>query len=332
MITTRPVRIGMLGHGAIGAEHARAFRAAGCELVIVMGPDDRAAELFASKYGFARATDRLDDVIGAGDVDAVVIASPNAAHAMQAIAALNGGKHVLCEVPLGLSLTDVVAVQDAAAGRLVCMVCHTQRFLPPLVRLRRRIQDGQLEPLSLATTMAMYRRENVGWTGRSRTWVDNLLWHHGTHAIDTALWLLDDEPTTVQASSGRPHPQTGAPMDLSVTMTTRTGRLATLALSYNAMTPINDVLLVGESDTVRIRDWQVQSTDGDAAPEPPDGMLTPAVRAQAQSFVRAINGERNAGPTIADVMPTYRTVQLVEDEISRQRSHRAIALERKTFG
>jgi 2-hydroxy-4-carboxymuconate semialdehyde hemiacetal dehydrogenase len=318
MTSAASVRIGMLGHGAIAAEHAEAFRLLGCPLVTVMGPDRDEARKFALEYGFARFTDSVEDVVNADDVDAVVIASPSAVHSTQASAALGRGKHVLCEVPLGLTLADVLAVQAASTGRLICMVCHTQRYLAPVRRLRRRITDGQLQPLSLATTMAMYRRENVGWSGRPRTWADDLVWHHGTHAIDTALWLLDDEAAEVQATSGRPHPQTGAPMDLAVAIRTRTGRLATLALSYNALTPVNELVLVAESETVRLRDWQVLDAHGEPDAELSAGTLGDGVHSQAAAFLQAIQGERQDVPTVDEVLPIYRTVGMVADEITLQ--------------
>lgn len=318
MTSPTTIRIGMLGHGAIGAEHARAFRQLGCSLVTVMGRHLAQAELFAHESGFARSTDDMERVLDANDVDAVVIASPSAVHAAQAGDALRRGKHVLCEVPLGLTLADVLAVQAARAEGLTCMVCHTQRYLTPVMRLRQRITGGDLQPLSLATTMAMHRRANVGWTGRRRSWADNLVWHHGTHAIDTALWLLDDEAADVQAMSGRPHPETGAPMDLAVAVRTRTGRLATLALSYNATVPVNDVLLVAESETVRLRDWRLLDLRGELAPDLATGTLAGGVQNQAAAFLQAVHGDTDDVPSVDAVVPIYRIVDAVADQISRQ--------------
>lgn len=315
MSVTPEIRIGMLGHGAIGVEHAAAFRRLGCELVSVMGPDLSEAAEFAVEHGFTRHTDSAQDVLGDPDVDAVVIASPSTSHATQATAALALGKHVLCEVPLALSLRDVLAVQAARPDHLVCMVCHTQRYLRPVSQLRQRIVDGQLEPLSLVTTMAMYRRKNVGWSGRPRTWTDDLIWHHGTHAIDTALWLLNDEPAQVQAVSGRPHPRTGTPMDLAVAIRTRGGRLATLALSYNALVPVNELVLVAESDTVRVRDWRLL---GDPAAEA--APLSTGVQAQASAFIRAVRGEDLGVPTVDDLVAIYRVVDIVANHISQQQA------------
>jgi 2-hydroxy-4-carboxymuconate semialdehyde hemiacetal dehydrogenase len=314
----------MLGHGAIAAEHADAFGLLGCSLVVVMGPEPDAAQQFADDYGFARITDNVDEVLDADDVDAVVIASPSAVHAAQATAALQRGKHVLCEVPLGLTVNDVLAVQAASAG-LICMVCHTQRYLAPVMRLRQRITDGELDPLSLTTTMAMYRRENVGWSGRPRTWADDLVWHHGTHAIDTAMWLLDGEAADIQAASGRPHPQTGAPMDIGVVIRTRTGRLATLALSYNALTPVNDLVLVAESETIRLRDWQALNRNGEPDADLAAGTLADGVQRQAAAFLQAIRSERKDVPTVDDVVPIYRAVGLVAEQISRRLNRPRIA-------
>jgi 2-hydroxy-4-carboxymuconate semialdehyde hemiacetal dehydrogenase len=306
----------MLGHGAIGAEHARALNSLGCVLVTVMGPDLAQAEQFAAEHGFGRASICIEDVFDATDIDAVVVASPNAEHAAQATAALRRGKHVLCEVPLGMSLSEVRQVEATLAGRdLVCMACHTQRFLPPIGRLRELVSTGSFAPLSLAGITGLYRRENVGWTGKPRDWVDSLVWHHGAHAVDTALWLLDDKVHTVRAMRGRPDPRTAMPMDISVSITTQAGRLATLALSYNAFTTINELVFIGDSDSYRIHDWTLANAAGEQLYEPTDALLRAAVYRQDELFVQNVMGDLRDGPSVADVLPVYRTLQRIHDEI-----------------
>ena len=52
------------------------------------------------------------------------------------------------------------------------------------------IAAGEVHPHAVVSRYMFQRRENVNWTGRRRSWTDNLLWHHGCHAVDAALWLL----------------------------------------------------------------------------------------------------------------------------------------------
>jgi len=80
------VRIGILGYGAIAAEHARAMTRLGCTLVAVAGPRLAGALAFAEAHKVARAYDAVDAVVGASDIDAIVVASPSGVHAAQTVA------------------------------------------------------------------------------------------------------------------------------------------------------------------------------------------------------------------------------------------------------
>ncbi|TKA01178.1 Gfo/Idh/MocA family protein [Actinacidiphila oryziradicis] len=308
-------RIAFLGPGAIAAEHARAFRQLGCPLAAVMGPDAEAAAQFAKRHAVARSTDTVADIVDADDVDAVVVASPSGEHAGQALAALRGGKHVLCEIPLGLSLAEVTAAAEAAGDR-IAMACHTQRYLPVVSALRARVVAGEFEPISMSITSAIYRRSNVGWTGERRDWADDIIWHHTTHAVDTSLWLLDDGIESVQALAGPADRETGRPLDLALALRTRTGRLATIAMSYNAIRPVSEVSVFGRSETARISNWQPSH----AAASEPNDLLGKAAFAQAQAFLSAIAQRPGSWPSFRDVLPTYRVIQQVYDQIRQESS------------
>ena len=89
------------------------------------------------------------------------------------------------------------------------MVCHTQRYYPALVEARRRIEAGELHVQHVIYRYTFFRRDTVNWRGRRRSWADNLLWHHGAHAVDTALWLLGARESRSRASSpGQPRRST----------------------------------------------------------------------------------------------------------------------------
>lgn len=306
----------MLGAGAIAAEHSRAFASLGCELVAVMSTDGAEANEFAREFGFATSTSDLSEVLKAADIDAIIVASPNGAHAAQTSEAIRSGKHVLCEIPLGLSMAEISAVRAASEAHpgLLCMACHTEQFMKPITRLATGIHSGSLRPISLTLFTGLPRRSNIGWTGRARTWVDNIVWHHGVHAIDTSLFLLNDQPETVLALTGPANSRTGLPMDLSIAIRTKTGRLATMSLSYNTDQPVNELILVAESETCHLRDWTDASVPEDVS-STPDDLLTQAIYEQDKLFIHNIVRQDHQGPVLTNVVEAYNVAQQVQDQL-----------------
>ena len=186
--------------------------------------------------------DSVEALVAADDIDAVVIASPNALHPEQALVCLAQGKHVLCEVPLACSLADAERVAAAAERAAVqFMVCQTQRFLQPLAWLRG---EPAARPIRhIAVRLVLNRTTNVGITGRPRSWIDDIVWHHGSHAVDTALWLLD-QPIADVVALGAGESANGTPLDAGVVLRGRSGGLATIALSYTAQRPSTDFMVI----------------------------------------------------------------------------------------
>ena len=115
----------------------------------------------------------------------------------------------------------------------------------------RADQGGSLRPLHLHRDWHFFRCTNVGWTGRERSWVDDILWHHGGHAVDTAIWLFREEPQTARALYGPRAGPDQVPLDLSAQLGFPGGGLASLVLSYNAMVDAvtTRTVLICEEDT-----------------------------------------------------------------------------------
>jgi 2-hydroxy-4-carboxymuconate semialdehyde hemiacetal dehydrogenase len=293
--------------------------ALGHQVVAVMGPKADSARAFAAEHGATRSTVRLDEILEAEDVDAVIVASPNDVHVEQTLAAMRHGKHVLCEVPLAMSAVDAERVAQAARQSAVRLtVCQTQRFSEPVAHLRRLIEQEQLVAHHVVIRTTLWRRENVGWTGRRRSWVDNIVWHHGSHAVDTALWLLDDRVESVSAELGRRHPETGLPMDISIAIRTCSGALASLVLSYNSVTPLSDLLVIAEEDTFRLDGGVLTASAGPVVDcGDPANMQSAAIATQDKAFVRSIRTGEDAEPTPASLLPVYRVLQQVDDQLAR---------------
>ena len=319
------VKIGFLGYGSIARSHARAIhalRGQGQDLTIhsVMGRVAEETAEFAREYGATLATTDLDELLADPALDAVIVCSPSAAHAEQCKRALRAGKHVLCEIPLALTLAEtdeLIALADAVGRTL--MVCHTQRFYPPLVEARRMIAAGELHPHAIVSRYMFGRRANVNWQGRQRSWTDNLLWHHGCHAVDAALWLLgvadSGEEVEVSAQVALPGGNLDIPMDLTVTMRTARDQIATVVMSYNINYPVHDYLVIGEETTVLYADNELRDKDRVLVARSERDELTAPQTQQAAEFFAAIREGRPASIDGRAVRPAMFALQRAQDSL-----------------
>jgi 2-hydroxy-4-carboxymuconate semialdehyde hemiacetal dehydrogenase len=316
------VEVGLIGYGSIAREHARAIAALrttaeGREIQItgVMGRLREPAEAFAREIGIGRATTALDDLLANSGIEAVIVCSPTDQHAAQTEQALRAGKHVLCEIPLATSLADtdrLIALAVAADRRL--MVCQTQRYHPALVEARRMVGAGELHPRSIICRYGFPPRENVNWMGRRRSWTDNLLWHHGCHAVDAALWLLGATEVDVAAQVAKPGGALDIPMDLGIVMRTRADQIATVALSYNTHIAIHDYLLIGEETSVLFADDRLRGADGALVSGTGDGVGDAIVRQDAEFFA-AVREEREPAVSGRSVRPAMAALQVAQDAL-----------------
>jgi 2-hydroxy-4-carboxymuconate semialdehyde hemiacetal dehydrogenase len=221
-----------------------------------------------------------------------VIASPNALHARQALLALEHRKHVLCEVPLALSQADAERVADAAAASdRRFLVCQTQRFLAPLQRLREETASRHIR--HVVVRLVLNRTTNMGITGRARSWTDDIVWHHGSHALDTVLWLLGGGVEEVVALGDG-----GAPLDAGIVLRTHSGSLATIALSYTAEAPATDLLVHTDDGSHRCESGAFRDD------------FAGAVRRQDAHF---LDLDTPASPAPQELAELYRTLQRVSE-------------------
>ena len=126
------VKVGVIGTGMIGSLHAGnlARHTGNAQVVAVMDIDEERANAVAADCGDARAYTDADALINDRDVDAVLIASPDAFHAEQALACIDMGKLVLCEKPMATTRADAERVVQAelAAGRRLVQVGFMREY------------------------------------------------------------------------------------------------------------------------------------------------------------------------------------------------------------
>jgi len=178
------MKVCLAGTGAMGVIHMKALaKIAGVEVVSVNSRTDASGRAFAAEWGIAHHSTSLEASLDRPGVDAVILTTPSSMHADQTVIALDKGKHVQVEIPMSLNLADAERmVQATARSGKICMVTHTRRFASPHREIRRRIREGSFHLHHMVVETYFFRRENTNMHGQARSWVDNLLWHHGCHS------------------------------------------------------------------------------------------------------------------------------------------------------
>ncbi|MBK5288755.1 MAG: Gfo/Idh/MocA family oxidoreductase [Acidimicrobiia bacterium] len=210
-------RAAVVGTGFGCRVHVPALRAAGFDVVALVGTDAARTERRAARVGVPTAVTRLDAVLDA--VDAVTIATPPETHKLLALAALRAGKHVICEKPFTLGSTearDLVAAAERAA--VTALIGHEFRWAPDRAVVARAIAEGHIgEPL--VATLVQYvslvadpdvrmpgwwfdQRAGGGWLGASGSHVVDQLrvWLGEFSTVSAAMRLVSDRRATAEDS------------------------------------------------------------------------------------------------------------------------------------
>ena len=204
--TARPLRVAMIGHGFMGAAHSQGWRTAprvfdlpaDVEMAVVVGRNATATADAAAKWGWAESATDWREVIARDDIDLVDIVTPGDSHAEIAIAALEAGKHVLCEKPLANTVAEAEAMADAAARAAArgirAMVGFTYRRVPAVTFLRDLIAQGAVG--RIAQVRASYRQDwlvdpemPLAWRLQKEHAGSGALGDIGAHAIDLAQFV-----------------------------------------------------------------------------------------------------------------------------------------------
>ncbi|AWB49066.1 oxidoreductase [Gemmobacter aquarius] len=149
----RSIGIGIIGGGYMGKAHSVAMASVGAvfntalrpRLEMIAATTPESAERYRAAYGFARATAEWRELVNDTLIEAIVIASPQELHREIALAAFAAGKPVLCEKPLGASLSDAIAMTEAAEkARLPNMVGFNYIRTPASQYARHLISSGAI--------------------------------------------------------------------------------------------------------------------------------------------------------------------------------------------
>ncbi|MFI8993411.1 Gfo/Idh/MocA family protein [Streptomyces sp. NPDC053542] len=251
----RPVLgIGMVGYAFMGAAHSQGWRTAARVFDLplrpamnaVCGRDAGAVRAAADRLGWAAAETDWRALIARDDVDLVDICTPGDSHAEIALAALEAGKHVLCEKPLANSVAEAEAMTAAAeaarARGRIAMVGFNYRRTPAMTLARRFVAEGRIG--TLRQLRATYLQDwlvdplaPMTWRLRKDSAGSGALGDLGAHIVDLAQYLAGELLTGVSAVTEtfvrqRPLPSGGGTGEVTVDDAALfTGRFASGALA-----------------------------------------------------------------------------------------------------
>lgn len=202
-------RLGFAGVGRIGLHRLEAIAQSGCaEIAALYDPATGAVDAARASVPDAAHARSYEDLLHAG-LDGIVIATPSALHADQAIAALRSGAAVFCQKPLGRNAPETSAVIAAAreADRLL-HVDLSYRFCTGMQRIRDLIRSGALGRIyAVQATFHNAYGPDKPWFYDVQLSGGGCLLDLGIHLVDLALWCLDyPESQVVGASLATPSP------------------------------------------------------------------------------------------------------------------------------
>lgn len=205
----KKIKAGLIGCGFIGnGKHLPSLaRMEGVETVAFCDTVLERAQASAKKFGGPDALVCTDyrDVLKRADIDVVHVCTPNSSHAEISIAAMQAGKHVMCEKPMAKTAAEAKAMLEAsrATGRLLT-IGYQNRFREDTLFLKSLCANGELGEIYFGKAFALRRRGVPTWGVFMNKDLQGggPLIDIGTHALDMTLWMMDNyEPATVLGST-----------------------------------------------------------------------------------------------------------------------------------
>lgn len=203
-LTGPALGVGVVGAGFMGDVHSRAARAAGGRLISLTASTPESSKAAALRFGFESAAGDLEQLLSNPDIDVVHVCTPNSTHAEIVRAAIEAGKHVVCEKPLATTLADASDLRRLAVPPIRAAVPFVYRYHPLVREARWRVTTGEAgTPVSI---LGIYLQDwlvtpsDDNWRvdpeagGASRAFADI-----GSHLVDLIEFVTDDRIERINA-------------------------------------------------------------------------------------------------------------------------------------
>ncbi len=252
------IRYGIAGFGLHAVKRLMPgfAKAHNCRVSALSRRDLQKARQSAAEFKIPLAFDSIEDLCSCPEVDAVFVATPNACHLNDVLAAVRARKPVLCEKPMAMNADECRQMVNAARGAGVLLgVAHVFRFEDSTGRLREHVASGEIGKPVLA-------RAEFSFPGRgaARSWITDAsvagggpIADVGVHCIDTLRFILNDEVVRVTARAASDADAGEVESAAILVLEFSRGTLASVLVSFRAeyRTPLE---IIGELGVLRADD------------------------------------------------------------------------------
>ena len=322
MENSEQIAVGVIGTGGMGGMHAENLhsRVAGARLAAVADLDTARAEKLGSRSGAAVYQDAVD-LIRDGNVEAVVIASPDPTHAPLALECLKNEKPVLCEKPLADSADAALEVVEAEIelGRKLVQVGFMRRYDPQHVAVKEAVDSGAVG--APVVFKGWHRNADLDASITSEWVVINAT----IHDIDSARWFLGQEIDEVYVRGVNTAPKLGEDVwDVQlIQLSTAGGRMGTIETNVVAGYGYEvGVEIVGERGVVRTAppSGAVVRKDRAASQRIEDDWLDRFHTAYVLEVQQWVESVRNGQPAGTDAWDGYASLVVADACLASLRS------------
>ena len=195
------LRWGVLSTAKIGREKVipALQKSAHNQVLAICSRDAQSARRIADELQIERAYGTYEELLADPDIDAIYNPLPNHLHVDWSIKALQSGKHVLCEKPLGLNTADAQRLVDAAQAHphLKVMEAFMYRFHPQWQLAKQLVDEGRIGKLHAVHSHFSYNNREADNIRNKPEWGGGALLDIGCYSISLSRWLFNEEPTQV---------------------------------------------------------------------------------------------------------------------------------------
>ena len=316
---SKTIKVALAGAGAFGIKHLDGIKNIdGVEVVSLIGRELEKTKEVAVKYGIGHVTTDLAESLALSEVDAVILCTPTQMHASQSIACLKAGKHVQVEIPLADSWKDAEeVVRLSKESGKVAMCGHTRRFNPSHQWVNHKIKAGEFNIQQMDVQTYFFRRTNMNALGQARSWTDHLLWHHAAHTVDLFAYQAGSPIVKANAVQGPIHPALGIAMDMSIQLQAANGAICTLSLSFNNDGPLGTYFrYIGDTGTYLARYDDLYTGKEEQIDVSKVAVSMNGIELQDREFFAAIKEGREPNSSVAQVLPCYKVLHTLEQQLS----------------